>query len=309
MLMNNFYWAVYKNLENELILLSNLIHIDDKQLCIYSIKIAELLLRTSVEIESISKALYFKNGGTKPDDAGLFFDTDCIDLLENKFKLSKKQVQISTPNFYLILPENQILTPLNKASKRGTSSSDWKRAYQAIKHNRATSLSKANLKNLIRAMAALYLLNIYFNDYSYSLEKDSSGVNFDRNIGSVVFSIKLHINQRISVGADYFKNDDFDECTYLLKPTDETRNSVQQKIKELNDKAMERTQENLTEQLTKKFKNEPIANQEEIGEKIKEFVKKISSENMIKIAKENGQSLKGAFDGLMYEAVLNLHQY
>ena len=42
---NNFYWTVYKNLEKELIELSNLIHIDDNQLDIYSIKIAELLLK------------------------------------------------------------------------------------------------------------------------------------------------------------------------------------------------------------------------------------------------------------------------
>lgn len=61
--MNNYYWAVYKNLERELSDLSNLIHIDDKQLNVYSIKIAELLLRTVVEIESISKTLYFQNGG------------------------------------------------------------------------------------------------------------------------------------------------------------------------------------------------------------------------------------------------------
>lgn len=307
--MNNFYWTVYKNLENELILLSNLIHIDDNQLDIYSIKIAELLLRTSVEIESISKALYFKNGGTKSDDAGLFFDTDCIDLIENKFKLSKKKVQISAPNFYLTLLENKVLTPLNKANKRGTSSSDWKKAYQAIKHNRVTSLPKANLKNLIRAMAALYLLNIYFNDYSYPLEKDSSGVDFDRNIGSVIFSIKLHVNQSISMGVDYSKNNDFDECTYLLKPTDETRNSVQQKLKELNDKTIERTQENIIEQLRKKLECVQMTSPEQIDEKIKELVNNIGTENMIQVAKENGRSLKGAFDGLRYEAVLNLHQY
>lgn len=307
--MNNFYWTVYKNLEKELTDLSDLIHINDNQFDIYSIKIAELLLRTSVEIESISKSLYFKNGGTKPDDINLFFDTDCLELLENKWQLSKKQVQISAPNFYFTLPENQVLTPLRKANKRGTSSSDWKKAYQAVKHNRVTSLPKANLKHLIRAMAALYLLNIYFNDNSYFLEKDSSGINFDRNLGSSIFSIKLHVNQSISVGTDYSKNNDFDECTYLLKPTDETRNAVQQKLKEINDKTIERTQTNLLEQLTKKIEETQIINQEEISEKIKEMAEKIKTDNMIQVAKENGQSLKNTFEGLRYEAVLNRHQY
>lgn len=307
--MNNFYWTVYKNLEKEMITLSDLIHIDDNQLGIYSIKIAELLLRTSVEIESISKALYFKNGGTKPDDINLFFDTDCLNLLENKWKLSKKQVQISAPNFYFTLLENQVLTPLKNANKRGSSSSDWLKAYQAIKHNRVTSLPKANLKHLIRAMAALYLLNLYFNDNSYLLEKDSSGVKFDRNIGSSIFSIKLHVNTTISVGTDYSKNNDFDECTYLLKPIDETRNAVQEQIKELNTKTSERTRKQLLEQLTKRLADVPITNPEKTIEKIKEMAEKIKSDSTIQVARENVQSLKSSFEGLRYEAVLNKHQY
>lgn len=307
--MNNFYWTVYKNLEKELSELSNLIHIDDAQLGIYSIKIAELLLRTSVEIESISKALYFENGGTKPDDINLFFDTDCLDLLETKWQLSKKIVQISAPNFYFSQTENQLLTPLNKANKRGSSSSDWQRAYQAVKHNRVTSLPKANLKHLIRAMAALYVLNIYNNNNEYALEKDSSGVNFDRNLGSIIFSVNIHINQSISIVNDYSKNSDFDEYIYLLKPTDDTRNAVQQKLKELNDLTIERTQTNLLEQITKQLAESQITNQEEINGKINSIAEKIKSDNMIQVARENGQVLKNTFENLKYEAVLNKHQY
>ena len=72
---NNLYWPIFKNLENELVKLSNDIHFDDDQLKIYSIKITELLIRTVVEVESISKELYFLNGGTKANDNELFFDT------------------------------------------------------------------------------------------------------------------------------------------------------------------------------------------------------------------------------------------
>jgi hypothetical protein len=307
--MNNFYWTVYKNLEKELTDLSNLIHIDDEQLGIYSIKIAELLLRTSVEIESISKTLYYQNGGTKPDDINLFFDTDCLDLLESKFLLSKKQVQVSATNFYFTLPENQILTPLKKANKRGTSSSDWQKAYQAIKHNRVKSLSKGNLKHLIRALSALYILNLYLNDNVYQLDKDSSGVNFDSNVGSSIFSIKLHINQTISVNQDYSKNKDFDECVYLLKATEDTRNAVQQKLKELNEKTIERTKTNLLEEITKRLAETQITNQDEVNEKIKSISEQINIDNMIQVARENRQALKITFDGLRYEAILNKHQY
>lgn len=86
---NNLYWNVYKSLERELLSLAEIIHIDDSQLDVYSMKIADLLIRTTVEIESISKELYFREGGTKPDDKDLYFDTDCLALLESKWSLSK----------------------------------------------------------------------------------------------------------------------------------------------------------------------------------------------------------------------------
>ena len=60
----NLYWLVYKNLEKELLVLSNQIHFDDHQLTVYSVKISDLLIRCSVEIESLAKDLFLANGGT-----------------------------------------------------------------------------------------------------------------------------------------------------------------------------------------------------------------------------------------------------
>jgi hypothetical protein len=61
--MSNLYWSIYKNLERDVIDLSNHIHFNDEQLAVYSTKIAELLIRCSIEIESISKDLYENEGG------------------------------------------------------------------------------------------------------------------------------------------------------------------------------------------------------------------------------------------------------
>ncbi len=162
--MNNLYWNVYKNLERELIALSEVIHIDDTQLDVYSMKIADLLVRVAVKIESISKELYFMQGGTKPDDNNLFFDTDCLKLLDDNWQLSKKTVMVTSPAFDFKKDENIRLTPLYKAHKRGTSSSKWQHAYQAVKHNRAKDMKKGNLRNFISALATLYILNLYYND-------------------------------------------------------------------------------------------------------------------------------------------------
>ena len=141
------------------------------------------------------------------------------------------------------------------------------------------------------------------------LEKDSSGVNFDSNVGSTIFSIKLHVNIGVSVGVEYFKNENFDDCVYLLKPTDNARDTLQQKFKELNDKTVERTKANMLDHILKELTETQIDNQEGINEKIKSIIERTQSENMIQIIKENGQILKNTIDSLKYEVVLNKHQY
>jgi hypothetical protein len=296
---NNLYWSVYKNLEREVSELANLIHFDDEQLKVYSIKISELLLRTVVEIESIVKELYFVNGGIKPDDKDLFFDTDCIELLETNWQLSKKKVFVSASNFYFILEDNKILTPLYKANKRSTSSADWQKAYQAVKHNRAKNLAKGNIKHLIRALAALFVLNVYYKKTIFSLDKDATGTNFDNSLGSSIFSIKVHVNRTISADSDYTKNIDFDECIYILKPTDETRTEMQSTLQSLYELTNKRTQENLMEEVIKKLAlaGLEITNQEEINAKVNSVSSQIITDIMTQVARENGHLLKNLLMG------------
>lgn len=215
--MINLYWPVYKKLEKEIVELSNHIHFDDTQITIYSVEIAELLIRCVVEIEAIAKELYFNEGGKeKASDKDLFFDTDCIDLLESKWGLSKKTVIVSSANFYFQNINNKILYPLKKANKRGSSSADWARAYQAVKHNRTKDLSKANIKNLLRAMGALFLLNLYYRDDVFHLTTNKN--NFTNSLSSL-YDVKVHEFGGES-GAEkksYLKSSDFIECVYLIK--------------------------------------------------------------------------------------------
>lgn len=162
----NLYWPVYKNIEEEVISIANIIHFSDDQLKVYSVRIADLIIRCAVEIESISKDLYKRilednskaYGG---DGRDLYFDTDCIKLINSEWHLNKKELRVSADNMYF---GNLIINPLHKADKRGTSGAKWKQAYQALKHNRNNSLRKANIDNLLNALGALYLLNVYYAD-------------------------------------------------------------------------------------------------------------------------------------------------
>ena len=191
----NLYWPVYRNLEKEFLQLADYIHFCDDQMKVYSMHIADLILRCSIEIEALSKELYNQLGGNMApvDNQGnkrdLYFDTDCLDLLEQKWHLSKKEIIVSATTFYFTEEKNRVLTPLYKANKRGCSGSKWKQAYQAVKHDRRNSLKKANIENLLHAMAALYILNLYYRD-----ERTDMGrvylrdPDFDSRAGSEIFS-------------------------------------------------------------------------------------------------------------------------
>lgn len=100
-MIDQYYWNSYKRMEREVLSLADMIHIDENQLKVYSLRIGDLLVRAAIESETLVKNLYHANGGTKPGGKDLFFDTDCFALLEDKWNITKKQIYLTTPYFYL----------------------------------------------------------------------------------------------------------------------------------------------------------------------------------------------------------------
>lgn len=229
----NLFWNIYKNLENELIDLSNSIFFCDKQESVYSLRISDLLIRVSVEIEAISKELYKLAGGnmTPVDEDGksreLYFDGDCIQFLDIKWKITKKIVNVVSPNFFFEKNENIVLRPLKDCNK--PSKGRWKKAYQAVKHDRVGSIAHGNIANLIRAMAALYVLNVYYRNEQYSSGTIMNSTPFDNRLGSSVFSVMVahaeqcHYSEKMG---DYsilaHVKDRLDDAVLISKFTDES---------------------------------------------------------------------------------------
>lgn len=205
----NNYWPVYKNLEEETIELAKYIQFTDDQLSVYSMHIADLLARSVMEIEALSKELYWTNGGPKVyNESGverqLFFDTDCLEYLNNIWNLSEKQVLVSSSRFDFEKDENKILKPMHKAHKR--SGAKWNKAYQAVKHDRKNCLKDGNLKHLLSAMAALFMLNIYYVDETFDYGTISNpNKMFDNRLGSELFAASIAdatVNIRIGMGLE-----------------------------------------------------------------------------------------------------------
>lgn len=111
----------------------------DAQLMTFSPHIADLLIRCCVQIEAISKELYYDNGGVKPrGDSSIYFDADCLKQIDIKWATHNKRVMVVAPFFNLTKDENRVLRPLKEAHKR--SGTYWEKAYQAVKHDRLASL-------------------------------------------------------------------------------------------------------------------------------------------------------------------------
>ena len=201
---SDIFWQTYLNLEKEAIEVSKYIFFTDEvlvngkggivaqscntQLETFLPHIADLLVRCCVQIEAISKELYFDNGGTKArGDSSILFDEDCLKLIDIKWQTHNKTVMVVAPFFNFVKDENRILKPLKEAHKRqGTY---WEKAYQAVKHDRYSSLHKGNVKAFIHALAALYLLNLYYRNDSW-VTKYQDISKLDYSMGSAIFTVK-----------------------------------------------------------------------------------------------------------------------
>lgn len=309
--MNQFFWNAYKRLEKEVLALSESIHFSDDQSIVYSSKIGDLLVRTAIEVESLSKVLYFDNGGTKPTDRDLYFDTDCIKLLEDKWLLSKKTIYVNSPYFYYAEDSNITLHPLYKAYKRGTSSSKWQQAYQAVKHDRINNLKKGNVGNLLQALGALYILNIYYRDAKFETVTDKDASNVDWGLGSEIFSVKVsHESGGASSDKIYEKKADYDECIYIVKHTDETAQAYMTMIKDVNaqiaTESLDSTLNYFKDHINVKDIN---VNDADVQTQLKSIVQEKQKEAIISVSRKNSQRILNAIQGLKYEAVLNKQQY
>lgn len=175
--MENLYFPIYQQIEKEVIELAYSIHFTDNQLNVYSIKIAELILRCAVEIESISKDIYRNFVKKEPKNPSA-----CFNWMEKNWHISCKEVSIVSPFFHM--NSLKVLKPFDYKDKYPE---DYYSSYCAIKHDREKNLIKANLNTLIRSLAALYILILYYSEERFQLGEDHHASKLDKSAGSQIF--------------------------------------------------------------------------------------------------------------------------
>lgn len=241
----SLFWQAYLGLEKELIDVSKYIYFCDEvnvneagsvksqscssQLSAFSPHIADLLVRCCVQIEAISKEIYFENGGAKQrGDTSLYFDEDCLKLVDQKWNVGGKKVLVIAPYFDFKKEENLTLKPLKNAHKRqGTY---WERAYQAVKHDRFYSLPKGNVKALIHSLAALYLLNVYYRKDSW-ITKYTDVPKLDFSLGSSLFAVEKPVSSQLWYNNSPVQN----ESPFVMAYQEDFFQRIQKEQKEEND--------------------------------------------------------------------------
>ena len=311
----NHFWPVYKNLETETLELANYIQFSDDQLSVYSMHIADLLVRCSMEIEAISKELYKLSNGPKVYDTNgnerqLYFDTDCLAYLDKQWGICARKVMITATRFYFINEEFQTLQPLKNADKRGKAK--WKKAYQAVKHDRKNSIKQGNINNLLLALAALYILNVYYKDNRIDLgETNNPEQVFDSRFGSEIFSVTvanatvdIELNGKVTdKSLSMKKHEECKEAIYIIRLTDSARVEIF--------KTMEWANKNIIKTLegSEAYKKYLLENngQWKKGENIYTLVPKVLGSDYIKTVNPFGRAF-GAFIYGHKEAILNKNQ-
>lgn len=256
---SDIFWQTYLNLEKEMIEVSRYIFITDEitvrengteatqsydaQLKTFSPHLADLLVRCCVQIEAISKELYHANGGTKErGDKTLFFDEDCLKLIDIKWATHNKRVLVVAPFFNLTKEENRVLRPLKESHKRG--GTYWGKAYQAVKHDRFASLKYGNVKAVLHALAALYLLNVYYRNESWVVPYKELRKT-DYSLNSSIFAVNPPIAEQLWYGnrpqqsdSPYvvrYKADDYKRIEEMQKSDTEALNAYWRQQPELSD--------------------------------------------------------------------------
>ena len=234
---SSLFWAIYKNLEEETLSVFDYVHCTDNQFQVYSMHIADLVVRSVIEIESLSKEIYrnlksisdvnLPEGYVlkeETDNNFLMFDSDCLNLLNRLWGLDKKIIIIASSKCFLNNEENRCLRPLKNAGKKGKHGALWNKAYQALKHDRFKKLDKGNIKALLHAVGALYLLNIYY--MGEIIQLGDSKTSFDASMGSRLFSVVDYDVRNIGINGNKItlpvknENEKIEAATYILKVDD-----------------------------------------------------------------------------------------
>nr|WP_319485448.1 hypothetical protein [uncultured Cohaesibacter sp.] len=311
----NVFWPVYKQLEERAIQLGQHIHISDDQLDVYSSSIADIIIRSVIEIEAIVKQLYLREIENINSSSKMEINTDhkrfddMLKPLRQKWLLDKKIVYISNINCF---QTEKVLTPFVKDSNKtgqNNKAYSWNNAYQDLKHDRQKYLKSGNLRNMFSALSAVYLLNLYFRDDEIDLKKDSQGSTINPSMGSTLFSIEIAKDAGFQNNGSVELSKNHEESVMVVIATEETRKAAAKVFSDFTAKTMSDALEELRKDPSLSDEFTFISDKGAYSKRGINPLDALPIDIKIKILQRHGGSVTAAVSNLRYIAVLNKAQF
>lgn len=142
------HWNYLLALESDVERLSRFVEFTTQNFATYSIQIAHLLLAASSEVDAIARQLC-----RRVDNAA---KANSINKYREVIRPNIPELETSI----VTIPRHGLeLRPWTNWQHDKTP--DWWNAHNKVKHHRSSHYEKANLQNMLNAMAGLFLLTLY----------------------------------------------------------------------------------------------------------------------------------------------------
>lgn len=183
------YWNYYISIENDLIGIERYVTFDKRNFSTFSIEFIKLYQNICSEIDAVCKLITI---GNDMSEYKKFLLTDSF-----YSKIKNESVKI-----ILLTNSDIFLKPFSELNEQA--GLEWWGNYNSIKHNRVKNdnFIKANLKNVLNALAALYILELYFYQHNFYKNNDDYSVpnkksklfcinNLKDNVENEIFAVTV----------------------------------------------------------------------------------------------------------------------
>jgi hypothetical protein len=173
------YVRAFLLIQKDLLELFEYIEPADGNLATYSFRIHELLMRTCIEIEANFKAILQENEYNPKDKKGQAISEKNWNI--RNYQIVDKSHHLSSYKIYIPTWEGEKSTMAPFLSWKSSGPLTWYQAYNQSKHSRHAEFRKANLENLLNAVAALVvLLSSQFRNQDFTPRSDVLTTNPER---------------------------------------------------------------------------------------------------------------------------------
>lgn len=195
----------YIRIEDEIIKLSSAIQFSEEHLMVYSLDIADLIIRCSVELETIVKEIFYIEKNERKEETG-----EILKWIEDNWNISQKEIRIVSPYF-----EFESLRVFSPFDYKKDSVEDYYTIYNSIKHNKSKNLKNATMYSLIRVLGALFVAETYYENKTIDLGKDKYGDKIDRKGISKIFEY-LVAPCKEDGDLELFEKNETKKCIYRI---------------------------------------------------------------------------------------------